>query len=613
MLASASVSANEKSQDIFSRFSKYSIEYIINNDGAFIENRAWSMQVLKDQALEYSKQFSFSYSTSIQKADVIEAYTLKANGKRIDVPSNSFQVTVNGGKDNNLAIFSDRTTLTVVFPEVEVGDTVAISYRLTAREPIFPNHFSATESFYKTYAYDDLKIKIDAPKSLKLNYAIRDLDEEKNTIENDRRIIIWSWKNSNPVINNRQDYSVYNYDEDPGYIISTFESHKEIALAYGSRAIPKAVVTERIIKLADEITKNKNIQDEVVHSLYDWVAINISYAGNCVGLGAVVPHDLDFVLDNRMGDCKDHATLLQALLSAKGIASTQALVNSGSAYKLPKIPVVSMVNHVINYIPSMNLFLDSTASYIPYRMLPFGDQDKPVLLVENFQPNMKIPVQPINSNEQLLKSVLKINADGSAQGKTDINLRGVFAANARARMRQYSKDAEKDIIKNNFKSFGATATGEFTKEDPKSLLDTYSYNAKYDVKDIFAFSKTGAIGIAPIFYNVAPVSGYLKAADAEDMSFDVACGAAKSAEIFTYEFPKEINIISIPDNLDVSNKFLTYSAHYKLEGNLLTVKRVFDDKTQGNICSPDVIKENNKLLKKALQNYKEQVIYKKAI
>lgn len=603
--------ASEESQDIYTRFSNYNIEYKINTDGSFVEKRSWAMQILKEQALEYAKQFTFSYSTSIQKADVIEAYTLKANGKRIDVPKNNFQVSANGGTNKNLAIFSDTTTLSLVFPEVEVGDQVIVSYTLTATEPIFPNHFSETESFYKTQAYNSLNIKVDAPKSLKLNVDVRELTIEKNTIENDRRILVWSWQNKKPIINRRQDYSVYNYDEDAGFSISTFSSHEEIAKAYGSRATPKAKPTERIKKLADEITKNKSSEDDIAHSLYDWVATNITYAGNCVGLGAVIPHDLDFILDNRMGDCKDHATLLQALLTAKNIASTQALVNASSSYKLPKIPVVSMVNHVINYIPSMNLFLDSTAAYIPYRMLPFSVEDKPVLLVENFQPNMKVPVSPVNNNEQMYTSYLKVGADGSAQGKSDVKLKGIYAANARARIRQYSIDNEKEIVKNNFKHFGATATGEFTKEDPKSLLSTYNYSASYEVKDLFRLSKTGAISILPVFYNEAPISNFLNESFPEDMSYDVACSAGKSSEELVYEFPKEVSIISIPDNFEISNKFLTYNASYKQDGNTISVKRVFDDKTKGNICSPDIMNDNKKLIKKAIENYKEQVIYKK--
>jgi transglutaminase-like putative cysteine protease len=610
LLISLKAGATEQSQEISFRLPKYTIDYKINQDGSFTVERSFQIKILQEKALEDSKQLSFSYSTSIETAKVIDAYTRKANGKKINVPKNNYQLTVNGGKDSNTAIFSDRTTMTVVFPDVEVGDSVALHYRLTAKEPIFPNQFSIDEEFHKNTAYDDLQIKINAPASLKLTYAARELKEESNKVVNNRHIIVWSWKNVTPEVSRRWDYSVYNYDDNPGLLVSTFNSYNEIALAYGARAIPKASVTDRINKLADEIVKDKKTNDEIAHSLYDWVATNITFAGNCVGLGAVVPHDLNFILDNRIGDCKDHATLLQSLLASKGIESTQALINSGTSYKLPKVPVVSMVNHVINYIPSMNLFLDSTSSSTPFRMLPFSDQDKQVLLVGNYSETMRTPQQAVDTNEQVLKSLMKINADGSIQGNTAVSLRGIYATKARQGFRSYSKDQEKDIIQTSFNKNGAKADGSFTKEDPTALIDTFSYSGNYNVKGFFQFNKTGPITLAPIFFNFAPLSSFLTEIDEDNLQFDVACNSGKSVEEFTYEFPDEIEIISIPENMTISNKTLSYSASYKLEDNLLTIQRTFDDKTLGNICTPAVLKENNALVKKAWQNYKEQIIYK---
>ena len=40
-----------------------------------------------------------------------------------------------------------------------------------------------------------------------------------------------------------------------------------------------------------------------------------------MGIGAVVPRDMDVVLDAKMGDCKDHATVMQALLASHGKAA----------------------------------------------------------------------------------------------------------------------------------------------------------------------------------------------------------------------------------------------------------------------------------------------------
>lgn len=325
-----------------------------------------------------------------------------------------------------------------------------------------------------------------------------------------------------------------------------------------------------------------------------------------------MPHDIDFILDNMMGDCKDHATLLQALLSAKEIKSTQALINSGSAFKLPKVPEVSMVNHVITYIPSLNLFLDSTSPSTPYGMLPSGDQEKSVLLVGDFTPNiMKTPSQQPGENSQTYTAKLSINPDGSVEGESKVNLTGVYAAWARESMRSISKDQEKDLIKNNFKSITPNATGSFSKEDPKALINTYQYGGKYQVKDLFTFAKTGAISFYPRFFNFGSINSYLSQAKIKDFTHDVTCSSGQSSEELTYTFPSNIKVLSIPDDVQITNTFLSYTATYKQDGNTINVLRVFDDRTVGNVCSAEVMNTNKKLLAKALENYSEQLIYKK--
>lgn len=603
--------ADDAAPELQTCYPHYSIAYVINADGSFVENRAWSTTILKEQAVAGAKRHSVTYSTSIQRAEVLEAYTLKADGRRIDAPKSNYQVEENRGKSKDAPVFSDLTTLTVVFPDVAVGDTVAFSYRLTATEPMFPNQFSTTETFSKYTALDDVHISFDYPASLWVQYRARQMTEEKNTEQNGRKVIEWSYRNSQPVKNKRADYSVYDEEKEPGVAFSTFRNYAEIVAAYGERARPKAAVTERIQKLADDVAKDKTTPRATAQSLYDWVATNITYAGNCIGLGAVVPHDIDFILDNRMGDCKDHATLLQALLTAKGIENTQVLINAGSSYKLPQVPVVSMVNHVINYIPSMDLYADSTSSSTPFGMLPFADADKPVLLVDNYREGTKAPPTPIGANRQHMKTVVKILPDGSAEGRVDVDLQGSFAVNSRARFRNISKDYEADLVKNVFRAGGYLGSGEFTKDNPKDLLDTYKYSATFTVKDWIVVPGPAAFPIQPLFFGEAPIANYVSAATRNfDEVDEAACSSGRSTEEYVYEFPKGMKILAAPDNFKFDNGTLSYSATYSLKGNTLAVVRIFDDRTKGNVCAAVELAAYKAFAQKVKPNFRGQVVYK---
>ena len=105
---------------------------------------------------------------------------------------------------------------------------------------------------------------------------------------------------------------------------------------------------------------------------------NIRFAGNCVG--SVIPRDVDRILTNKMGDCKDHAVLMQALMDARSIPSTLTLVQIGPSSRLPELPVAAAVNHVMNYVPSLDLFVDASAKNIPFGALPPKHVDKPAVL-----------------------------------------------------------------------------------------------------------------------------------------------------------------------------------------------------------------------------------------
>lgn len=610
VLCNSALAATGDPLDLSGRVGHYYVSYVINTDGTAVETHDSSRTVLKEAALDSAKRASVGYSTSAQKAEVIAAYTLKGDGRRIEVTKDNYQVEVNSGKGKDSPVYSDWTTLTVVFPDVAVGDTVVFSYKLTQLEPMFPNHYSVTQYFYDHIAYDDVRVRFDYPGSMWVQHEARGMKETVNETKGDRKIIEWTYANPKPLKTERRNYSVFDTDKVTGYAFSTFKSDADIAAAYGERARPKAAVTERISKLAAEIVKDKIAPKDQARALYEWVATKITYAGNCIGIGAVVPRNMDFILDNKMGDCKDHATLLQALLAARGIKSEQALVNAGSIYTLPRIPVVASVNHVINYLPAFDLYVDSTSNFTPFGMLPMGDQDKPVLLVEGYKDGAKTPVQLIGKEKQHIKSALKIASDGSVSGTIEIFQQGQGAANTRYWAREITRDAEEDMVKNMYRQQGLIGSGKLEKDDPTELTDSYRYKVSFNAEKFIKFPGAGAFYIFPPLNLLPPIYSHLQSGMEIEKEADVNCTDINATEDYIIELPKKIKVLSIPENVKIANDFVSYTASYKLKGNVLTVKRTLIDRTQGNVCKPQVFAAFKKIAEKGIDNMKEQVLYK---
>ncbi|WP_395682735.1 DUF3857 domain-containing protein [Dokdonella sp.] len=599
-------------RDLDSRMKRYDVSYTIRPDGSYVEDCEWAMVVLKERAVANAKTADVSYSTSIQKAEIKAAYTLKPDGRRIDAPKANFQVETNTGQGADSPVFSDRTTTTVVFPDVAAGDTVVLSYRLTASQPMFPNHFSVSQVYWRSQAYDHVDVKIDAPTSLWAQYEARGMKTVRDDVEKGRHRLEWTLENPDPPKEKRTDWSVVDVESQPGFAFSTFRSYRDIAEAYGASAMPKAVITPRVQAKADEIVGTEKDPREVARLLYEWVAVNLSYAGNCVGLGAVVPHDTDFILDNRMGDCKDHATLLQALLAARGIASTQALINAGSTYRLPKIPVVSTVNHVINYIPRLDIYLDATSNSTPFGMLPFSDRGKPVLVVGG-EKDASTPSQPVGSNRQTLKTTVRVQADGSLQGESSVLLEGAYALSARSAFRDMSREYEEDVMKNYFQGQGQIGSGKLQRDDAKALVAQYRYSATFDVKDVLNVPGPGAFRVSPVLFSQRPIASFLGAAVADidaEGEHDTTCSSGASIEEYEYTFPRGMKMLATPDDAKIESGNLSYSATYKLRGNVLTVRRVFEDKTPGVVCTPDDTRALKAFARKVSQDQRAQVVYK---
>ena len=598
------------------KFTKYDMDFRIQDDATEEDTITVGLKILREDAIESTKQYSITYSTSAEHVDVVEAYTQKPDGKRLDVRKDNFQLTVSGGKGSAAPAFSDETTLTIVFPDVAVGDTLNLVYKQKVTDPLFPKQFSHLINFPRDTIYDEARVSYSIPLSLHARFKNLGMKETENREENGRQLLAWTF--SNPVADKHNAHSVplvEHVDDDPGVTVSTFASYKDLAESYGARAAPKAVVTDHIQKLADTLTEGQKTPRGKVKAIYDWVAGNITYAGNCIGIGAVVPRDLDFVLANKMGDCKDHATLLQALLAAEHIKSSQALIGVNRIFDLPEIPVVNIINHVINYVPELDLYLDST-SRLPFGILSESLAGKPVLLVDGYKDGTRTPMPPPGQNKRVQIGQIKISEDGTAEGSLAIIITGLGGYDAHMGMGQYSKGRlermdERLLSSSGYEGSVKTFPGKWNEDTL-----TYTYALHFQLKDFIFPGSPGALHYAPPFAHKG-ISASVKAAMAErakqrreKLKSDFVCSNGMVEENYTYEFPKNINILAVPDDVTVSTPVQTYTATYKREGNTVSTLHKLDDITPGPTCTPAIEDQYEQVAVKAWRDMKAQIVYK---
>lgn len=599
---------SREATDLPARVELHMEQHVAAEDGTEVSTYRSVTRVLKADALDNLRQRTIGHSASAQKLEIVEAFTRKADGRRIKVPKGNYQLHTASGSKGAAALFSDWNQTTLVFPDVQTGDAVELSYRIVTRQPLFPGKFSREGSFNRQYAFDKVSITLDAPAGMKLLHEARQM-EFSQKVAGKRQVLNWTFSNPRPVVSERTDYMVYDPSTDPGYAVSSFESQREIVQRYVERATPKAAVTPRIQALADQITQGVEDPRAQTQALFDWVAREIGYAGNCVGIGAVVPRDLPVVLENRMGDCKDHATLLQALLQAKGIASQQVLVNAGSMFKLPAVPVLSMVNHVINYVPSLGLFLDATDAETLFGDLPVMVQDKPVLAATDDVP-ARTPKDDGRATQRV-KGVYRIAADGSFQGEVTLQAQGRFGQQMRVGLRQLNKDQLATVVKRHFEGSRIPADGQLIKtSDLQRRSDDFSYEAKFQTQPLLRLGAAGAFGVGPFLFSPAPVPAYAQYAVKPAEDHQTLCFSSHSEEEYEITLPDNMQVLSVPEGISVNSQLVSYESSYKLEGRVLHIKRSVTDRMPGNVCEPEINAAYREAMQPLLQDLRQQVLYK---
>jgi transglutaminase-like putative cysteine protease len=571
-------------------------------DGRHVMEYSGTTRVTSQVAVERARQLTLSYSRSAQAMQVQEAYTLKANGRRLPVPRSSWQLRTESGREGAPPIFSDYNSITLVFPELAVGDAVVVRYRLETKVPLFPGKVSFQGDFPRYFAYDDVRVTIEAPASMPLKFGARGL-AEKISVQGGRRSVSWTWRNPIATVNERADWSVFDPESEPGYSVSSFDGWSDIAASYVRRAEPKAAPTPRLRQLAAEIVQGRSSPREQAQALYEWVATKIDYAGNCVGIGAVVPRDLNVVLDHRLGDCKDKATLLQALLAVQDIPSHQVLVNASNQYRLPSVPVAAAVN----YVPSLSMFLDSTDGLTSFGRLPVSVQDKPVLAA--IAVPVRTPADP-GGNTQTMHSVLRIQADGSLQGEVAVRLTGLYAQVARQRLKGLGRDERSNFVKSIFRSSGLEGEGSFEADDATTLKNEFAYSSRFTVRQAMRLTGSGSMPMVPWFYSEAPVTRFAQHAQAALDGHDVVCLSGASTETYEIHLPAGLQILSVPEGTAFAGPLLSYESSYEMRDQVLRARRDLVDKTPGNVCSAPTQQQYKSAAEPVLADIRKQLLFK---
>ena len=585
------------------------VSFHVNADASSVMVMEITRKVETAQGISKLGEQKVSYNSTLENLEVLEAYTVLPDGTRVDVEPDKIRTQDSADGDSG-SIYSDAKDKVIIFPKVAVGSLIHYKVRSEQHTPTFTGHFEWSEYFnpHRRYALFEAHLSHDA--AIDMGVSVKGMQGGRvSALPSDKpNTVRYKYSFSQDTAHPGEEWRVDLSDFAPHFSASTFKSYADVGRAYQERAKPKTVATPEIIALAQDLTKGATTEREKVKRLYHWVAQNIRYVGIYLGAGGVVPHDAASILSNRYGDCKDHVVLLESMLRVVGIESSPALINSERAYLLPTLPSSNVFDHVITYIPSMNLFLDSTTQFAPMGTLPSSDMNKPVVITATGH-TMHTPADHPSNDYTQTRVSMRMRADGSIQGTSSAEMRGQYEVAARSRQFGNINRDPRGVINRMLDRFQESGTGRILPSDATDFDKPFLVEAEFVLDPVVNVPGPSAMAIPT---GVAPgkfkeMSGFKPP---PERRFPVVCGSYRHQERIELAFLPGTQIQRIPKGVRFNLGPIGYESTYVLKGKLLTITRELQTHRKAPTCNAQGDRNWERFNEVLMRDMRQQVFFR---
>jgi transglutaminase-like putative cysteine protease len=600
MLCCAGGQARDTGTDPAVVIDNYVQHFVVATDGSYTVTVDNAKTIAEQRAIQGHGQYYISYNSTLDEVAAVEGYTQKPDGRRIRVEPAQIkdqQETVSA----DAPMFQDTRLKIVVFPEVAVGDQLVVHYVIRRKTPLFPGHFEDLSSS-QFYVNKNFQLIYDMPESMPLYFDAVGFVPVTGDSPPGRKRYQWRYAGGD---NERIEADSVSYlDYGKRLAVSTFPDYVAFAHAFQAGAADKVQPNAAIAALARQLSAGLPDARARALALSNWVRRNIRYVGVYIGPGGVVPHPAAKVLENRYGDCKDHAGLLEALLAAVGIDSTGALINNGNAYRLPRTPTLGIFNHMITYVPSLDLYLDSTAEATAAGYLQQSELGKPVLLTKT---GVLAATPSAQTEKNRTRTWFEIQPDGRSMFKVSKTTLGAIAEPYRQAVRDTKPADREQFVQRMLQGLGQKGYGVFDAGKLDGSGDEYSLSFSGTSENFV--NLPGPTGLATT-YNFWGGLGdtVFNFGQEKDRRQDFLCPAIDVEDELGFRFPKGVRILALPKPVTIADEHLGYRSSYVLKDSAVIVKRRLTFHRDGIICSPQDYRRMQPILDRMMRDLRSQII-----
>ncbi len=562
---------------------------VVYEQGASMVTNEVLVKAFTTRGIDAWKQYNIGYNGYTEELTVEKAVTIKGDGTEV-------KADISNGE--------------VVFKSLEPNDCLYLKWKVkNYYSGMLAKHFWDTHYFNGFFPIRINRYSLMVPKDVPFTHQAQFMQDEPAVRQTDEAVI-YEWQEKNePSIRYEKGMPGL---ADVGKIlfVSSVPSWGYIASWYSDLARTKTRATseikEQVAGLFDG--KKEMADEEKVKIVYDFITENIHYSSVSFRQSAYVPQRARDVLVQRLGDCKDMATLCIAMLSELGIKAHYVLVNTwDNGFDRNILPGVEFNHCIVGVeLKSGVKYIDLTASDFPMGSIPPIVNGAFALAVEeSTNASMHLALGQFYPNNLTRTSAASLNDDNSMSFVSISRRTGAVGAGMRYRYRGKSKaECNKtltEIISNDYPNIEVK---DITIKDIDRLDSVLEDRQEFNVPQFI--SEVGSFKLIHIPWTDKLSPTEALSYESRTYPYILFVGTDSLAETLHVRLPAGYTLQEVPNSVSLACPIGTYSVEYKLAKGEFIGTRVFV--YNKSIVNPDEYQAYKKFYNDALKEDDRQLL-----
>ncbi len=397
-------------------------------DYTYVLTKPITPQGLKDESVH-----KFQYDSQMFEVDILYAAVIHPDSTVEFVPESLIIDQVMSEEMSQMDIYWTNLREKIVrFPQLNLGDAVAIAYKYTMLKPYFEGVIQGNGTFQATEPLHSVKFVCLIPKSVAGDVRYKVFNDREGRVS----FREWDWC----------DYHVFCWSADsvpalvsevgmppvvrivPLVLFSNVDWRGLSRKAWEVTEPPMVVRDTALVSTVRALVETCRTEYDSARAIILWVAQDVRYIGLSLGdKEGITPHDVNETFKARSGVCKDKSALAVAMLRQAGIDAYNVLTNplSDILYDV----AVNQFNHQIvlaRLRDGREVFADVTDDVCKDLLPGYYSKKGYLVLAEEGEDLRYFDLIPPERNLGKVEAKSRIDADGNLTSEVRISGKGLY-------------------------------------------------------------------------------------------------------------------------------------------------------------------------------------------